>query len=72
MVGGLAELRIQIGQQVIRLGGFRAFQQQAQHLAADLGHPLALTRHEGFGLVQEGFHVLRAAGRVGMDVRMAV
>lgn len=63
---------VQIGQKVI---GFRRpliLQQQAQHLAADARHPLALAGHQRFGLGQEGVHILRGAGRVGGSMIMSV
>ena len=63
---------IEVSQQVIGLGRFCAFQQQAQDLTADFRHPLALARDQGFGFVQEGVHILRAAGRVRVKVCVAV
>ena len=59
---------VQIGQQIIRFGGLRALQQQAEHLAANTRHPLSLAHDEGFCLIDKGFHVLRAAGGICVNV----
>lgn len=63
---------IEIGQEIISLCWLMALQQKAQDLSTDLCHPLALPGNEGFGLVQKRIDVLRAAGRVGVDVIMRV
>ena len=65
-------LAIEIGQQVIGLGRGRAFQQQAEDFAADARHALAPSHNKGFRFIQESVHILRAAGRIGVDVTMCL
>lgn len=63
---------VEICQQVVGFGWLRAFQQQAQNFAADTCHPATAPHYERFGIIQERLHVLRAAGRVGVDVVMSL
>lgn len=61
---------IEIGEQVIGLGRFFAFQQQMQDLASDRRQLLPFFLYERLGFSQKGLSFLRTAGRV--DVRVSV
>jgi len=61
---------VEIGQQIIRLGGRCALKQEAQYLAANARHPLSAPHDEGFRLIEESIHVLGAARGVCVNVTM--
>jgi len=61
---------VEIGKQVIGLCRLVALQQETQHLAADPRHALALPRDQRLRFIQERIDILRAAGRIGVDVIM--
>ena len=65
-------LTVEIGEKIIGLGWFAAFQQQLQDLAPDTGQALAFLSGQCFGLGQKRLNILRATRGVGMRMCVSV